>query len=259
MRIYVMCDLEGVAGVVSHEKQCFFTGEHYPQARRLATLELNALVEGVLAAGGDEVVAWDGHGSFPGGLDVELLHPACRLVMGTGDGGPEALDGSFQAAMQLGMHAMAGTPSPLAHSFMLHYRRLELNGLEFGELAMNCLTAGELGVPTIMLAGDYAATQEALQLVPNMETVAVKHGFSSSGCVSLAPERARQLIREGAERAVRRLHEIKPFFIEPPYTLKVEYRAEKFAQDLVRRCPRARLLTNCSVELQADRLSDLMF
>src|SRR5512141_2307929 len=108
MKIYVCCDLEGTAGVVDHRQQCWFDGAYYHQARRLATLELNALVEGALEGGASEVFAWDGHGNFPGGLDVELLHPGCRMVMGAGDGGPAGLDGSFAAMFQLGLHGMAG-------------------------------------------------------------------------------------------------------------------------------------------------------
>ena len=101
MKIYVICDLEGVAGVVDHRQQCQWDsakGWYAPflaQARRLATLELNALVEGALEGCATEVVAWDGHGNFPGGLNVELLHPECKLVMDGGSGGPTGLDTSF--------------------------------------------------------------------------------------------------------------------------------------------------------------------
>lgn len=66
MRIYVACDLEGVAGVVDHRLPCQWDAAmgwhslYLAQARRLATLELNALVEGELEGGATEVVAWDG-------------------------------------------------------------------------------------------------------------------------------------------------------------------------------------------------------
>lgn len=102
MKIYVICDLEGTVGVVDHRQQCWFDGEYYRQARKLATLELNALVEGALEGGATEITAWDGHGNFPGGLDVELLHPECKLIMGAGDGGPAALDASFRAMFFIG-------------------------------------------------------------------------------------------------------------------------------------------------------------
>ena len=50
MKIFVICDLEGTAGCVDMRRQCGFDAEYYHQARRLATLELNALVKGVLEA-----------------------------------------------------------------------------------------------------------------------------------------------------------------------------------------------------------------
>lgn len=57
MKVYVSCDIEGTAGVVDHRQQCQFDSVYYRQARRQATLELNAAVEGVLEAGASEVVA----------------------------------------------------------------------------------------------------------------------------------------------------------------------------------------------------------
>ena len=66
MKVYVVCDLEGVAGVVDFKKQCMEEGAYYQQAIRLATLELNALVDGALESGATEVYAWPGHGAGPG-------------------------------------------------------------------------------------------------------------------------------------------------------------------------------------------------
>ncbi len=63
----------------------------------MATLELNALVEGAIEGGASEIVASDGHGPFPGGIDVELVHSMCRLIMGAGGGGPVGLDSSYDA------------------------------------------------------------------------------------------------------------------------------------------------------------------
>jgi len=48
VKVYVVCDIEGVAGVVDFKLQCMTEGRYYDQAVRIATLELNALVEGVL-------------------------------------------------------------------------------------------------------------------------------------------------------------------------------------------------------------------
>jgi len=236
MKIYVCCDLEGTAGVVDHRQQCWFDGAHYLQARRLATLELNALVEGALEGGATEIIAWDGHGNFPGGLDVELLHPACRMVMGAGDGGPAGLDGSFQAMFQLGLHGMASARlGVLAHSFMPHIAEIRVNDLPWGEIAMNMLTAGQAGVPCVFLAGDWAAAEEAKALVPAIETAVVKEGLVEVGSlkptpmISLAPERARAVIREAACRVMGKIGSIAPFKLASPYQVRTRFWEAKHA------------------------------
>jgi len=72
MKVYIVSDLEGVAGVVDFKKQCMEDGAYYQQAINMATRELNALIEGVIEGGATEIFAWPGHGAFPGGINVEL-------------------------------------------------------------------------------------------------------------------------------------------------------------------------------------------
>lgn len=227
MKIYVVCDLEGTAGVADQIHQCSFVhdgyekeyvpgkyGPFYLQARRLATLELNALVEGILEAGTSEIWAWDGRCGFPGGLDVELLPPDCKLVMGAGDGGPAGLDASFDALMMLGLHAKKGTPAaPQAHML---FPGLEWNGEEIDEIGMTTATASVLGVPFIFISGDRAAVAEAQAFVPNLEAVITKEPlfthaagvFDKVPVLTLSPHRSRDLIRARARRAIERMGEI---------------------------------------------------
>ena len=227
MKIYVVCALEGVAGVADQIHQCSFVhdeydkeyvqgkyGQFYLQARRMATLELNALVEGALEAGATEIVAWDGHCRFPGGLDMELLHPDCKLVMNAGDGGPAGLDSSFDALMMQGLHAKKGTvAAPQAHGV---FPGLVWNGEDVGEIGILCATASALGVPMIFVSGDRAAILETQAFVPNIETVVVKEPlfghvaslYDHVPVLSLAPAKSRALIRDGARRAIGRMGEI---------------------------------------------------
>lgn len=231
MKIYVICDLEGVAGIVDHRKQCWFDGEYYQQARRLATLELNALVEGALEGGATEIWAWDGHGGFPGGLDVELLHPECKLEMGAGEGGPIGLNKSFDALFMLGLHAMAGTPGGvLAHSFWPGIAGCWVNDQPIGEIGVNIHGAGELGVPCVFIAGDRAAAEEARLLIPEIETAIVKEGLTPSvtgleqgPMISLAPVKAREVIRVSARKAMKKVGKIKPFTYMGPYICRTRF------------------------------------
>ncbi len=80
MKIVMCTDMEGVAGIVSFEQQSYADGKYHDQAMRLATAEVNAAIDGLLKAGVEEVLVFDGHG--PGGIDFESLHPAAKLLHG---------------------------------------------------------------------------------------------------------------------------------------------------------------------------------
>jgi D-amino peptidase len=239
LKIYIVCDLEGVAGVVDFKKQCMEEGDYYRQAIWMATQELNALIEGALEGGATEVYAWPGHGSFPGGIDVEALHPSCNLVMHAGDGGPVGMDESFDAMFLHGLHGMAGSGGVLSHSFYPFPRNIWLNELKIGEIAMNILTFSKHGIPTVFVSGDQVAFEEARELVPEIGCGVVKWplgekeklgALSIQRALSLSPSKARELLREGAQRALSRVQSISTFWIEPPYELKVEYVEEKYAE-----------------------------
>lgn len=254
MRIYVVCDIEGIAGVIDHRLQCWEDGKYYEQARRLATLELNALVEGALEGGAKEIVAWDGHCLFPGSIDPEVVHPQCKLVMGAGDDGPVGLDGSYDALFQCGLHAMSGTSKAL----MCH-GRWELNGRKIGEIGASALIAGHHGVPFVFVSGDRAAVQEAKELVPDVEAVAVKEalllkvtGMSQAPAVSLSPQKARKVIREAAKRAMAKIGQIKPLRFDPPYVLRWPFQTSKAADDMMAACPGATRIDPVTLEFRSD-------
>jgi len=263
VKIYVVCDLEGVAGVIAHRQQCQWDvakawyAPYLAQARRLATLELNALVEGALQGGATEIVAWDGHGSFPGGLDVELLHPECKLVMGAGDGGPAGLDESFAGMFQLGLHAMAGTPrAVMAHSFQGNIVAYQVNDQCVGEIWMNCYTAGLFRVPCVFVSGDRAAADEARALVPDVETAVVKEGLAETAgglsvlpAISLSPQRAQAVIRDAAARAMTRIGAVRPYRLEPPFRLRARFTAERYAEERAKQ-PNVKRLDTVTVEME---------
>jgi D-amino peptidase len=253
MKVYVVCDIEGVAGVIDHRQQCWEDGKYYEQARRLATLELNALVEGALEGGAREIVAWDGHCLFPGSIDPELVHPECKLVMGAGDDGPAGLDSSYDALFQCGLHAMSGTSKAL----MCH-GRWELNGKKIGEIGASALIAGHQGVPFVFISGDRAAAAEASALVPDVEAVIVKEalsdqmtGLSQAPAISLSPEKARRLIRQGAKHAMAKIGRIAPLRFDPPYVLRWYFQTTKGADDMMRGNPGATRIDPVTLEFKA--------
>ena len=221
MKIFILTDIEGVAGVVQWEHGGP-TGRYYERSKRLLTEEVNAAIQGALATGATEILVWDGHG--PGGMDPELLHPEAKLLFGKGSPRTHGLDESFDALFVVGQHAMNLTPDAnLCHSYSSRaIHRMLLNGQEIGELGMRIIQAGRLGVPVALVTGDDKVCAEAVALVGDVETVAVKVSTSRESAICLHPIKAREAIREGAIRAMRRLPNLKPYLPDGPFELVTE-------------------------------------
>jgi len=222
MKIYILTDLEGVAGVSKFE-HCGRQGRFYDRSCKLLTEETNAAVEGALGAGADEVIVWDGHG--PGGVRPELLHDEALFISGAAKMERIGMDESFDALFFVGQHAMNRTPNAnLCHSYSSRsISRMILNGKEIGELGVRVIMAGFLGVPLALVTGDDKVCAEAEDLVGQVETVAVKESLSREDALSLSPAKAREKIRRGAIRALGRLDEFQPYTIPGPYVLETEY------------------------------------
>jgi D-amino peptidase len=239
MKVFIITDQEGVAGVTSWVDFGSPGTRYYEVARELLTGEINAAVEGVLEEGATEVLVVDGHG--PGSINPLLLHPEARLVTGRPMGYPFSCDESFDCALMIGQHAKSNTDGGhLSHTGSFAINDLSINGVSVGEAGCNMLFCAYFGVPMVMLSGDQAACDEVRVLVPNMETAAVKEGLKRGPAIGvtaeanarfngsathLHPTKARALIKETAKRAVRRRGEIKPFWLEPPYELISRTRA----------------------------------
>ncbi|HZP83261.1 MAG TPA: M55 family metallopeptidase [Chthonomonadaceae bacterium] len=223
MKIYIMTDLEGPAGVNRWIQTREGETPEKAAAMLLLTGEVNAAIDGIRDAAPEaEIVVLDGHGT--GGLAFAQLHPAARSIMhGRGLRAPYGLDTSFDAVFFVGQHAMAGTPdAPLCHTYSSrHIEYYKLNGSFIGEIGCFAAMAGSLGVPTIFLSGDDKACAEAAALIPDIVTVATKQGMGIELALHLSAQRAREEIRAGARRAIEQLSGLAPFRIEPPYTLEI--------------------------------------
>jgi len=244
MKLYVMTDLEGVAGVLNFQDWTGPGKPYYDLAREFLTREVNAAVDGFFEGGATEILVVDGHG--PGAIHLPLLDPRVDYLRGWGEGPwPLVLDETFDAVAWVGQHAKAGTEyGHLAHTQGTNYLDLSINGVSIGEFGQLAMCASELGVRAIFGSGDEAFAKEAQALVPGIETVAVKRGvrpgtgdeltkeeyerFTASAW-HLHPVRARRRIREGARRALRRAQEedfgIIP--LEPPFERVAKFRASQ--------------------------------
>lgn len=238
MKVFIMTDLEGVAGVLDFDNWVFEESRYYEKGKDLLTREVNAAAEGFLEAGATEIFVADGHGS--GAINQEILHPQVELARNW----PAAKWGTFNMDDKdfdfiafIGQHPMAGTiGGHLTHTGNLGVVQQTVNGIEVGEYGDLVLIANELGIRAILATGCEAFCREARALVPGIETVAVKRGTQTTSgnhlprnaykqhnisAIHLHPEESRKKIKEGARRAMERAKK-EDFGLtglpKPPYT-----------------------------------------
>ena len=101
-----------------------------------------------------------------------------------------------------------------------------LQGRPVGESGINALVLGAWGVPVGLVCGDDQLALETEAWLPWAERVVVKTAVGRRAAASVHPSVARDRVRAGAERAVRRAinGELKTLVVEPPITLEAEYR-----------------------------------
>jgi D-amino peptidase len=126
-----------------------------------------------------------------------------------------------------------------------------VNGRRTGELGQCGLWAGSYGVPTLLVTGDRAACEEARDFFGEIETVSVKEGIGRQHARCLHPERAHEMIRAGARRAMELVGRVPPHRVEPPLTLRLEYYRSDMA-DAVARRPGTRRIDARTVERVVD-------
>ncbi|MEE8163588.1 MAG: M55 family metallopeptidase [Anaerolineae bacterium] len=252
MKVYISCDMEGISGVVAG-KQTEMNGEEYKRAQKLVTGEVNAAIEGALAGGASEVLVNDSHGSMRNIL-IEELNPSAQLISGSPKplSMMQGIDGSFDAAFFIGYHAQAGTAySVLDHTYSGIVYQVSLNGRLVGETGLNAALAGHFGVPVVLVTGDKLLVEEATTLLGTVEGVAVKESCGRSAAKCLVPESARKLIREAAQRALST--EGKPFVVEPPITLTVDFTSSAHL-DVAELIPDANRVSGRRIEFIHDDL-----
>jgi D-amino peptidase len=230
MRVFVVSDMEGVAGIVKWQQ---VSGGHamYEEGRKLYTGEINAAVRGAKAAGASEIVVMDCHGAGEGwtfnSLIPEELDPDCEyVVQNEWTEYVEYLESGIDAALFVGMHAMAGTADGvLAHTVSgSSWWRLRFNGVEVGETGINAALCGSWGCPVLLVTGDEASCREGRTLLGDgLTTVAVKKGLGRFSARQYPAPKARGLIEAGAKAALADLKAVAPYNPGSPCEITVDF------------------------------------
>jgi len=226
MKIYISADMEGVVGVVTNE-QLGPQGFEYARFREFMTQEVNAAIEGAVAAGATQIVVSDSHGNGQNLLieklpkDILLVRSWPRPLMMM-----QGIDETFAGAIFIGYHS-ATTNSQGVRAHTISSARLadvRLKGISMSEAGLNAAIAGHFNVPVIMISGDDVVVKETQALLGDVEGAVVKWASGFHSAKTMMPEASYQLIREKVQKAVGRIKDFKPYKIAAPIQLDVRFK-----------------------------------
>ena len=224
MKVFISADMEGITGIPS-APMTHACDRDYGRARELMTGDVNAAIEGALAAGASEICVRDAHDSATNLLVEQVASPAA-VIQGW-HGVPrmmEGIDGTFDAAVLIGYHARAMTPTgTVSHTMTPQIRGLWYNGVEMGEYGVSAAHAGHYDVPVVFLSGDDAACCQAQELLGRgLGTAVVKTAYGRDAAKLVAVEDARGRIRQGVAQSLERVASVSPFRPDAPIEVKLE-------------------------------------
>ncbi len=229
----------------------------YARAQHLMVGEVNAAIEGLIAAGADDILVNDSHDGMRN-LPPEEVNPAADVLQGLPKRHSmvEAAQG-HDLAVCTGYHAAAGMPGTLAHTMTLNLTEVRLNGRVTSETFWNAALLGTWGVPVGMVSGDDVLGAHIADILPWAVFVTVKRAVSLTAARSLAPERARAAIRAGAQEAAERARagRLSLFEVPGPYRLEVAFTEQDRAARALT-CPRSRAVDVYTVAYECDDLEE---
>jgi D-amino peptidase len=261
LRVFISVDMEGITGVVNPAQLGPGPGGiEYDRFRRIMTGEVNAAIEGALAAGATAITVADSHGN---GLSVipDELNPKARLIRSW----PrplemmEGVEQGFDAAFLIGYHASINTPGAVrAHTISsARFFDVRLNGKHASESMISAATAGQFGVPVVMITGDDKAVAEAkLTIDQNLFGVAVKRAIGYHSADNMSPESARNEIRATARRALEALAQFKPYRVAAPVQLEITFK-NMINAELLAELPGVERVDGATVRFTGKQMSDV--
>jgi len=233
MKVFISADIEGIA-TTNRWEDTRFAEKDYPYHAGQMTREVLAAIEGATEAGATEILLRDAHGRGTN-IDITCLPDHVKVIRGW-EGHPymmvQGIDSSFDAVMFVGYHCAAGViGNPMSHSMTLRTQKVLVNGQPLSEFMLYSWCAAAEGVPAVFLSGDKAICQQGQDLYPWLVTTAVKEGVGSS-TISVAPDKAVAMIREGACRALKTDLSGCKIHIPEHFSVRLTYKEHTVASEM---------------------------
>ena len=242
MNVYIVIDMEGVAGVTHGSMIRTGHVEWRDRGTRLMTAEVNAAIEGAYLGGATSVLVKDGHDSGQN-IRREDLDPRAELVSGNSVtvGLMPGIDSTFDKLFLMGFHAKMGTRfAQFDHTISTAtISNLSINNIVVGEIGIYGMYAGLRGVSVALTTGDGPAVDESQDLFGAHEGVRVKQGLGRFAVRTFNPAQVLTQITEGAKNAMD--NGAPPIEVSLPVTISIDFlrSAEADMAEMVPGCVRS--------------------
>src|SRR3954465_14677051 len=232
MKVFISVDMEGTSGLERLEE--IFRGlPGYERFRPLMAGDANAVVQGVIDAGADEIVVSDSHG-YMCNIRPDDLVPGVRLKRGQLRRRwcqTKGFESDFDAVLLVGFHAKAGNENAiLSHTWITSFLDVRVNGQSVPEPSLNTWLAGAFGVPVVMLSGDDHGIRGASPVLGDIHYAQLKTSTGFFSGEHLPLDESRRLLRETARAAVADAGRIAPVRCELPGTIELALSADPVAE-----------------------------
>lgn len=218
-------DMEGCATLVHWDEVRPSEDPAYERARRLMTSEVNAVLAGAYEAGVSRAIVNDSHSTMRNLIAADVDRRA-QIVSGRLK--PhfmlQGIEGGSDAAFFVGYHGAIGdAQAVMGHTYSPRVIfECRLNGDAVGETTINAALAGRFGVPVAFVSGDRKTLEEVERTLPWAEKVETKQSIAYYAAEGISPAEVCTLLRAGAQAAVRRMADMRPFQLPTPVTMEID-------------------------------------
>jgi D-amino peptidase len=224
MKVFISVDMEGTSGLERLEE--IFRGlPGFDRFRQLMAGDANAVIQGAIDGGADEIVVSDSHG-YMCNINPDDLIPGIRLKRGQLRRRwcqMKGFENDYDAVLLVGYHAKAGNQDAiLSHTWITSFLDVRVNGRSVPEPSLNTWLAGAFGVPVVMLSGDDHVIREASPVMGDIHYAQVKTSTGYFSGDHLPLDESRRLLRDTAREAVAGARGFKPVVAELPVTIEID-------------------------------------
>ena len=220
MNVFILTDLEGIAGVTDIDFMDRAT-EKYALARTLLSKSIDLTVKTAFESSADNVYYLDGHGG--GGNVIEDMIDSRAQKCSIAEWQALLREGKIDCQIELGSHARAGTIGGFLDHTLTSKEWFchKVNGREMSELSMHAILCASYGVPIVACIGDETACAQAKEYIPEIFTGALKKADCRNRCVTY--ENCDSILVNTVKTALENYKSVPIYKVKEPLTVELTY------------------------------------